>query len=82
MVMVMRRERVGRNEASTKGQRLRSEGTELDPEGGPIFWSIYFYPLANLEFPRSRRAAIEEKVLAGRVNSTFTANLKIFLTWP
>jgi hypothetical protein len=38
-------------------------GNEHDLEEGPIFWPIYFYPLANLKFLRPRWAAIEDKLL-------------------
>jgi hypothetical protein len=60
--MVMVKGREGNEWGETK-QGALGGGNEPDPEEGSIFWPIYFYPLAFLEFLRTRRAAIEEKFL-------------------
>jgi len=63
---------VGRNEARGNGQGRSASGNEPDPEKGPIFWPVYFYSLANLEFGLAGRQS--------RVSSWTTVGIAICTT--
>ena len=63
---------MGRNEARGNGQGRSASGNEPDPEKGPIFWPVYFYSLANLEFGLAGRQS--------RVSSWTTVGIAICTT--